>query len=293
MNGVQYREDVTGELGYLQLMAKILAEGERVKNRTGVDTLSLFGEQIKFDLQSGFPLLTTKKMSLRWIMEELLWFIRGETHVGSLQGAGVNIWDEWSTAEKTSKFGRPEGYLGPIYGHQWRNFGATLQEDRLTYNKDGFDQLGAAIGSIRQSPDSRRIIVSAWHPIEASEVELPPCHSFFQFRVVSNSLSTHLYMRSADYFLGVPFNVASYALLTHLVAHVCGLEVGKLVVSFGDVHLYQNHLDVVETQLSRTPHVPPRLDIVRKVGTIDEFAYEDLRLSGYTCHGRLQGEVAV
>jgi thymidylate synthase len=288
-----FRPDVYGEIGYLELLEKILETGDTKGDRTGVGTRSLFGEQVKFDLSESFPLLTTKSMPIRWIAEELLWFLRGETTVFSLQAAKVDIWDEWATESATAKFGRPEGHLGPIYGHQWRNWGGTLMEDGLTYSRDGFDQLMAAIQLIKNTPDSRRIIVSAWNPLEALKVTLPPCHSFFQFGVANGKLSLHLYMRSADYFLGVPFNIASYALLCHMIAHVTGLQVGKLIVSFGDVHLYNNQIEQAELQLTRSPLEAPQLSFARTIDSIDGFRVEDIVLSGYKHQGKITAEVAV
>ena len=221
---------------YLKLLETILEHGRDRKDRTGVGTRGVFGYQMRFDLRQGFPLLTTKKLHLRSIAYELLWFLRGETRVDYLREHKVTIWDEWATAEQTAKFGRPEGELGPVYGHQFRNFGATLTPDG-TYARDGVDQLARLVEQIKSNPSSRRLIVSGWNPKEADLVELPPCHTLFQFYVQDGELSCQLYQRSADVFLGVPFNIASYALLTSMVAQVCDLQPGEFVHTLGDAHL--------------------------------------------------------
>ncbi|MGB5311281.1 MAG: thymidylate synthase, partial [Polyangiales bacterium] len=243
---------------YLDLLRKVLDEGVERDDRTGTGTKSLFGYQMRMDLQEGFPLLTTKKVHLKSIIHELLWFIRGQTHVSHLQEVGVTIWDEWATAEQTAKFGRKEGDLGPVYGHQWRNFGATERDDG-TYERDGFDQLSHVLEQIRSNPDSRRLIISGWNPIEAERVALPPCHTLFQFYVSGGRLNCQLYQRSADVFLGVPFNIASYALLNMMVASVSGLEPGEFIHTFGDVHLYRNHVEQARLQLSRRPRPLPTM----------------------------------
>ena len=223
---------------YLELLDAVMTQGEDRDDRTGVGTRSLFGWQSRYDLADGFPLVTTKRVHTRSIIVELLWFLAGRTDNDWLNDRGVTIWDEWSTAEQTARFGRPAGDLGPTYGHQWRNFGATRLDDG-TYAPDGVDQLARLVTEIRTNPSSRRLIVSGWNAREADQVALPPCHTLFQFHVSTDGrLSCQLYQRSADLFLGVPFNIASYALLTHMVAQVCGLQAAEFIHTFGDLHLY-------------------------------------------------------
>ncbi|NLY94038.1 MAG: thymidylate synthase [Myxococcales bacterium] len=277
---------------YLSLLSRILEEGVDRGDRTGTGTRSIFGHQMRFDLGAGFPLLTTKRVHLKSIIHELLWFIRGETNVRSLQEAGVTIWDEWATAEQTARFGRPAGELGPVYGHQWRNFGATKRPDG-TYEKDGFDQLAWVVEEIRRNPESRRLIVSGWHPKEAGEVALPPCHTLFQFYVARGKLSCQLYQRSADVFLGVPFNIASYALLTMMIAHVTGLEPGEFVHTFGDAHLYSNHFEQARLQLSREPRPLPLMKLDPSVKRLEDFRFEHFELVGYDPHPAIKAPVAV
>lgn len=277
---------------YLGLLEELLTQGRPRSDRTGTGTLGLFGRQLRFDLRQGFPLLTTKKVHLKSILHELLWFLRGETNVASLQAVGVSIWDEWATAEQTARFGREPGDLGPIYGHQWRNFGATLRADG-SYENDGVDQIARAIASIRKNPSSRRILVTGWHPGEADQVALPPCHTLFQFYVQDGELSAQLYQRSADYFLGVPFNIASYAALVHMVAQVTGLGVGDFVHTFGDVHLYTNHVEQAREQLSREPRALPRLTLDPNVRELEDFRFEHLRLEGYDPHPRIRAAVSI
>jgi len=277
---------------YLGLLEELLTQGRPRSDRTGTGTLGLFGRQLRFDLRQGFPLLTTKKVHLKSILHELLWFLRGETNVASLQAVGVSIWDEWATAEQTARFGREPGDLGPIYGHQWRNFGATLRADG-SYENDGVDQIARAIASIRNNPSSRRILVTGWHPGEADQVALPPCHTLFQFYVQDGELSAQLYQRSADYFLGVPFNIASYAALVHMVAQVTGLGVGDFVHTFGDVHLYTNHVEQAREQLSREPRALPRLTLDPNVRELEDFHFEHLRLEGYDPHPRIRAAVSI
>jgi len=277
---------------YLGLLEELLTQGRPRSDRTGTGTLGLFGRQLRFDLRQGFPLLTTKKVHLKSILHELLWFLRGETNVASLQAVGVSIWDEWATAEQTARFGREPGDLGPIYGHQWRNFGATLRADG-SYENDGVDQIARAIASIRNNPSSRRILVTGWHPEEADQVALPPCHTLFQFYVQDGELSAQLYQRSADYFLGVPFNIASYAALVHMVAQVTGLGVGDFVHTFGDVHLYTNHVEQAREQLSREPRALPRLTLDPNVRELEDFRFEHLRLEGYDPHPRIRAAVSI
>lgn len=277
---------------YLDLLRTVLENGVARDDRTGTGTRSIFGYQMRVDLADGFPLLTTKKMHLKSIIHELLWFIRGQTHVSHLQEAGVSIWDEWATADQTARFGRKEGDLGPIYGHQWRNFGATKREDG-TYNQDGFDQLTHVIEQIRDNPQSRRLIVSGWNPSEAEQVALPPCHTLFQFYVQNGKLSAQLYQRSADVFLGVPFNIASYALLTMMLAQVSGLAPGDFVHTFGDVHLYNNHVEQAELQLSREPRPLPTMKLDPKVENLYDYRFEHFSLEDYDPYPRIKAPVAV
>ena len=277
---------------YLDLLRKVLDEGVERDDRTGTGTRSLFGYQMRVDLREGFPLLTTKKVHLKSIIHELLWFVSGQTHVGHLQEVGVSIWDEWATAEQTARFGRQEGDLGPVYGHQWRNFGATQREDG-SYERDGFDQLSYILDQIRDNPDSRRLILSGWNPSEAERVALPPCHTLFQFYVSGGRLSCQLYQRSADVFLGVPFNIASYALLTMMIASVSDLEPGDFIHTFGDVHLYSNHVDQARLQLSRQPRPPPTMRIDPSVKNLFDFRYEHFQLKDYLPYPRIKAPVAV
>lgn len=280
------------EAAYLNLIRHVKEHGTPKGDRTGTGTLSHFGAQMRFDLTDGFPLLTTKKVHFKSIVHELLWFLSGDTHVKYLQDRGVRIWNEWSTAEQTAKFDRAEGDLGPIYGHQWRNYGAS-QDDDGNYRQDGVDQIQELIKAIRQTPDSRRLIVSGWNPAEATQVALPPCHTLFQFFVANGRLSCQLYQRSADLFLGVPFNIASYALLTHMVAQVCGLNVGEFIWTGGDCHLYVNHLQQVEEQLSRTPYPLPTLTLNPAVTDIFAFGFDDIQINNYQCHATIKAPVAV
>src|SRR6185369_9449197 len=238
------------------------------------------------------PLLTTKKLHLRSIIYELLWFLRGDTRVDYLREHKVRIWDEWATEAQCAKFGRPPGELGPVYGHQWRNFGATQLPDG-SYARDGVDQIARVLEQIRTNPASRRLLVTGWNPREADEVALPPCHTIFQFYVQKGELSCQLYQRSGDVFLGVPFNIASYALLTRMVAHVTGFEPGEFVHSFGDAHLYLTHLDQADEQLKRSPRALPRMEINPGVRSLFDFAYEDFKLVGYDPHPAINAKVAV
>ena len=250
---------------YLNLMAHVRAHGIPKQDRTGTGTLSVFGHQMRFDLAQCFPLVTNKKLHLRSIIYELLWFIRGETNIGYLHDNKVRIWDEWADGN---------GDLGPVYGAQWRSWPA----------RDGstIDQLGDVIARIKNNPDSRRLMVTAWNPADVDAMALPPCHCLFQFYVAEGRLSCQLYQRSADIFLGVPFNIASYALLTHMVAHVTGLKVGEFIHTLGDAHLYANHLEQADEQLQRQPMPLPRLAISRDVKAIDDFRFEDFSFEGYT-----------
>ena len=261
---------------YLDMLRHILAEGHRKEDRTGTGTISTFGYQTRFDLSQGFPLLTTKKVHLKSIIYELLWFLQGDTNVKYLQDHGVRIWNEWAD---------PDGSLGHIYGYQWRSW--------PTPEGGHIDQIAQAVNDIRNNPDSRRIIVSAWTVGELDKMTLPPCHAFFQFYVNEGRLSCQLYQRSADCFLGVPFNIASYALLTMMMAQVCGLEPGEFVHTFGDLHIYLNHLDQVNEQLTREPRPLPRMVINPDVKDIFSFKYEDFRLEGYDPWPAIRGEVSV
>ncbi|WP_201619611.1 thymidylate synthase [Psychrobacter maritimus] len=280
------------EQAYLDLLQHVLTHGTEKGDRTGTGTLSHFGAQLRFDLADGFPLLTTKKVHFKSIVYELFWFLSGSTHVDYLQENNVRIWNEWATAEQTARFNRQAGDLGPIYGHQWRNYGATKREDG-SYENDGVDQISQVIEQIKNNPNSRRLIVSGWNPAEAEQVALPPCHTLFQFFVADNKLSCQLYQRSADLFLGVPFNIASYALLTHMVAQVCGLEVGEFVWTGGDCHIYQNHREQVELQLTRELYSLPTLTLNPDVTDIFAFNYDDISVDGYESHPAIKAKVAV
>jgi len=277
---------------YLDLLKNVLEQGKPRADRTGTGTRGLFGYQMRLDLQAGFPLLTTKKVHLRSILHELLWFVRGETRVEPLQAHDVTIWNEWATAEQCGRFGRAAGDLGPIYGHQWRNFGATPSPDG-SYQADGVDQLAKLIHEIQANPNSRRLIVTGWNPREADQVALPPCHTLFQFYVQDGELSCQLYQRSADVFLGVPFNIASYALLTLMIAQVAGLRPGAFVHTFGDVHLYNNHVEQAKLQLSRSPRPLPIMRLDPTVKNLFEFSYESFQLEGYDPHPAIKAEVSV
>jgi len=261
---------------YHQLLEQIIQTGVSKEDRTGTGTLSIFGPQLRFDLNEGFPLLTTKKVHFKSVVYELLWFITGSTNVQYLQENGVSIWDEWADAE---------GELGPVYGKQWRRW---QKPDGSTV-----DQLAEVVDQLRRNPDSRRLLVSAWNVADIPSMALPPCHAFFQFYVADNKLSCQLYQRSADVFLGVPFNIASYALLTHMVAQVCGLGVGEFVHTMGDAHLYSNHLEQAKLQLSREPRPLPRLVLDPAVKNLDDFVYEHIQLVGYDPHPGIKAPVAV
>jgi thymidylate synthase len=261
---------------YLDLMRHVRSHGVRKDDRTGTGTLSVFGYQMRFDLAAGFPLLTTKKLHLRSIIYELLWFLRGDTNVKYLRDNKVTIWDEWADAK---------GDLGPVYGAQWRSWPA----------RDGstIDQIAHVVARIRKSPHSRRLIVTAWNPADVESMALPPCHCLFQFYVADGRLSCQLYQRSADIFIGVPFNIASYGLLTHMVAQVTGLKAGEFIHTLGDAHLYLNHLAQADEQLRRKPLSLPRLVIKRDVKSIDEFRFEDFEIAGYEAHPHIAAPVAV
>ncbi|MFJ1434417.1 thymidylate synthase [Capnocytophaga canimorsus] len=271
---------------YLDLLQHILDKGYQKEDRTGTGTISTFGYQMRFDLSEGFPLVTTKKVHLKSIIHELLWFLKGDTNIDYLTQNGVRIWNEWADEK---------GDLGPIYGHQWRN-----------WNNEGIDQIKQIIQTLKKNPESRRMLVSAWNPsvlpdsscsfaenVAEGKAALPPCHAFFQFYVADGKLSCQLYQRSADVFLGVPFNIASYALLTMMIAQVCGYQYGDFVHTFGDVHIYTNHLEQVQLQLSRTPRALPIMKINPQVKDIFDFTFDDFTLEGYDPYPAIKGQVSV
>lgn len=261
---------------YLDLCEHILKNGIKKEDRTGTGTISTFGYQMRFKLQDGFPVITTKKLHLKSIIHELLWFISGDTNIKYLKDNGVSIWDEWADEN---------GDLGPVYGHQWRSW--------ATADGRSVDQLSDVIKQIKNNPDSRRMIVSAWNVGDIDKMALPPCHCFFQFYVVNDTLSCMLYQRSADVFIGVPFNIASYALLTMMVAQVCGLKAGEFVHTLGDAHIYLNHIDQVKLQLSREPRALPQMNINPDIKDIFSFKYEDFTLAQYDPHPHIKGVVAI
>ena len=293
---------------YHDILRSILERGVEHQDRTGVGTISHFGFQTRFDLREGFPIVTTKRVPFRWVAEELFWFLSGDTNEANLRARGVDIWKEWADEEHTRRFGREAGDLGPVYGYLWRSFGGHYPKH------DGVDQIARLINEIESNPNSRRLIVSGWDPRECDNVDLPPCHTLFQFKIeqpasagilpASDSdnrsvLHCQLYQRSADAFLGVPFNISSYALLTHLVAHVCDLQVGEFIYTLGDYHIYKNHLDQVNELLSRTPKPLPQLEIndeqtgLRGLEGLLNFRYEHLNLTGYESHAKIAAPVAV
>lgn len=261
---------------YLDLLDRILNEGTRKDDRTGTGTLSLFGQQMRFNLGEGFPLVTTKRVHLKSVVHELLWFLRGDTNIAYLRENGVTIWDEWADEK---------GDLGPVYGKQWRSFAGA--------NGETVDQIAWVLNEIKHNPDSRRLVVSAWNPVDIPKMALAPCHCLFQFYVADGKLSCQLYQRSADVFLGVPFNIASYSLLTELIAHVCGLKAGEFVITFGDVHLYLNHTEQARTQLEREPLALPRLVINKDLTDLFEVRAEDILFEGYNPHPAIKAPVAV
>lgn len=278
---------------YHDLLRSILAKGQEHDDRTGVGTISHFGFQTRFDLREGFPIVTTKRVPFRWVAEELFWFLSGDTNEANLRARGVDIWAEWADEDHTQRFGRTQGDLGPVYGYLWRSFGGNYPQ------RDGVDQIASLLEQLEKNPNSRRLIVTGWDPRQADNVDLPPCHTLFQFKVENNLLHCQLYQRSADAFLGVPFNISSYALLTHLVAHVSGLSVGEFVYTLGDYHIYKNHLDQVNELLSRRPLPLPRLTInedrkqLSRLERLIAFKYEDLNLVGYQSQGKIAAPVAV
>jgi thymidylate synthase len=261
---------------YLELCEHVLANGTKKEDRTGTGTISTFGYQMRFNLQEGFPVLTTKKLHLKSIIHELLWFLQGDTNVKYLQDNGVRIWNEWADEN---------GELGPVYGHQWRSW--------PTPDGEKIDQITNVINQIKNNPDSRRFMVSAWNVSDVDNMALPPCHCLFQFYVADGKLSCQLYQRSADIFLGVPFNIASYALLTMMVAQVCDLEPGDFVHTFGDAHIYSNHIEQVNLQLTREPHALPKMKINPDVKSIFDFKFEDFELVDYNAHPHIKGAVSV
>jgi thymidylate synthase len=261
---------------YLDLMRHVLENGVRKEDRTGTGTISTFGYQMRFNLADGFPVVTTKKLHLRSIIHELLWFLSGDTNIKYLKDNGVSIWDSWAD---------PNGNLGPVYGYQWRSW--------PTPDGRKVDQISNLIAQIRKNPDSRRLIVSAWNVADVDKMALPPCHSLFQFYVLDGKLSCQLYQRSADIFLGVPFNIASYALLTLMVAQVCDLKPGEFIHTFGDAHLYLNHLEQAKLQLTRAPYPLPTMEINPNIKSIFDFKFEDFALKNYQSHPHIKGEVAV
>lgn len=261
---------------YLELCEHVLANGTKKEDRTGTGTISTFGYQMRFNLQEGFPVLTTKKLHLKSIIHELLWFLQGDTNVKYLQDNGVRIWNEWADEN---------GELGPVYGHQWRSW--------PTPDGEKIDQITNVINQIKNNPDSRRLMVSAWNVSDVDNMALPPCHCLFQFYVADGKLSCQLYQRSADIFLGVPFNIASYALLTMMVAQVCDLEPGDFVHTFGDAHIYSNHIEQVNLQLTREPHELPKMKINPDVKSIFDFKFEDFELVDYNAHPHIKGAVSV
>ena len=289
---------------YHDLLRHILATGTRHEDRTGTGTISSFGYQTRFDLREGFPIVTTKRVPFRWVAEELFWFLSGSTDEKDLNARGVDIWAEWATAEQTAKFGRGEGDLGPVYGYLWRSFSGDYPQ------VNGIDQIARLIKEIETNPNSRRLLVSGWDPRVCDDVALPPCHTLFQFKVEASQdsgqecprsggkLHCQLYQRSADAFLGVPFNISSYALLTHLVAHVCGLEVGDFIHTFGDLHIYSNHLEQVNELLSREPMELPTLQFtgaenLKGLDGLLNFKFENLKLDNYQSRGKIAAPVAV
>ncbi|MDD6210286.1 MAG: thymidylate synthase [Bacteroidales bacterium] len=261
---------------YLELLQRVLSEGEMRGDRTGTGTIGVFGHQMRFNLEDGFPIITTKKLHLKSIIHELLWFLKGDTNVRYLQENGVRIWNEWAD---------PDGDLGHIYGYQWRSW--------PDYKGGHIDQISEAMRMIKEEPNSRRILVSAWNVGDLKNMNLPPCHAFFQFYVSNGRLSLQLYQRSADIFLGVPFNIASYALLLQMMAQVCDLKAGDFIHTLGDAHIYRNHIDQVKLQLTRTPKPLPRMVINPDIKDIFGFKFEDFALEGYEAHPHIKGEVSV
>ena len=277
---------------YQELLKHILENGTRTQDRTGVGTISIFGYQNRYDLRRGFPIVTTKRVPFRWVCEELFWFLSGDTNEKNLRARGVDIWAEWATVEQTARFNREEGDLGEVYGYLWRSFGGDYPE------KNGVDQIARLINEIEKNPNSRRLIVTGWNPETSDNVALPPCHTLFQFKIENEKiLHCQLYQRSADAFLGVPFNISSYALLTHLIAHVGDLQVGEFIHTFGDLHIYLNHLEQVGEILKREPLPLPKLEFqnaenLKGLDGLLNFKYENLKLEDYQSRGKIAAPVA-
>uniref|UniRef100_A0A7G3AZW7 Thymidylate synthase n=3 Tax=Lutzomyia longipalpis TaxID=7200 RepID=A0A7G3AZW7_LUTLO len=296
-NGINGDASQHDEMQYLQLIERIIETGAKREDRTGVGTLSIFGAQMRFNLRNDvFPLLTTKRVFWRGVAEELIWFIRGSTDARELQQKGITIWNGNSTREYLDEMGfkdREEGDLGPVYGFQWRHFGAPYRTCRDTYNGQGVDQLQEVIKLIREKPTDRRIIMSAWNPVDLPIMALPPCHCLVQFYVANGELSCQMYQRSADMGLGVPFNIASYALLTRMIAQITDLKPGDFVHTLGDAHVYLNHVEPLREQLKRTPKPFPTLHIARRPENIEDFTFEDFELRNYSPHPKIAMEMAV
>ena len=269
---------------YHDLLSEILNKGVLRDDRTGVGTYSVFGRQVRFDLNAGFPLVTTKKVHFKSVVVELLWFLRGDTNVRYLNDRGVSIWNAW--ADK-------DGNLGKVYGEQWRKWKTYHEQDDGSVTSSVVDQISQVINNIRRDPTSRRLVVSAWNVSDLDKMALVPCHTLFQFYVSDGKLSCQMYQRSCDFFIGAPFNIASYALLTHMIAQVCDLQVGEYIHTFGDLHLYKNHVNQAITQLAREPRPLPRLELNPSIKNIDDFKYEDIKLIGYNPHPPIKAEVAV
>lgn len=285
------------EMQYLELIQHIIDHGSKKEDRTGTGTLSIFGAQMRFSLRNNvFPLLTTKRVFWRGVAEELLWFVSGCTNANELSEKGIHIWDANGSREFLDKQGlhhREVGDLGPVYGFQWRHFGATYDNMHTNYDGQGVDQLADVIHKIKNNPDNRRIIMSAWNPVDLSNMALPPCHSFVQFYVCNGELSCQLYQRSGDMGLGVPFNIASYSLLTYMIAHVCGLKPGDFVHTLGDAHVYLNHIEALKKQLQREPRPFPTLEIAHDVPDIDSFSLDKFKITGYDPHPTIKMQMAV
>lgn len=285
------------EMQYLELIQHIIDHGSKKEDRTGTGTLSIFGAQMRFSLRNNvFPLLTTKKVFWRGVAEELLWFVSGCTNANELSKKGIHIWDANGSREFLDKQGlhhREVGDLGPVYGFQWRHFGATYDNIHTNYDGQGVDQLADVIHKIKNNPDDRRIIMSAWNPVDLPNMALPPCHSFVQFYVCNGELSCQLYQRSGDMGLGVPFNIASYSLLTYMIAHVCGLKPGDFVHTLGDAHVYLNHIEALKKQLQREPRPFPTLEIAHDVPDIDSFSLDKFKITGYDPHPTIKMQMAV
>ncbi|XP_023302452.2 thymidylate synthase [Lucilia cuprina] len=293
---IKEEDENKGEQQYLDLIAQIIEKGVDRGDRTGVGTVSIFGAQMRFDMRNSFPLLTTKRVFWRAVAEELLWFVHGCTDAKILQEKNIHIWDGNSDRKFLDKLGfteREEGDLGPVYGFQWRHFGAKYRTCHDDYSNEGVDQLKEVINTIRTNPNDRRIIMSAWNPLDIPQMALPPCHCLAQFYVANGELSCQLYQRSADMGLGVPFNIASYALLTYMIAHITGLKPGDFIHTTGDTHVYKNHIEPLKEQLKRKPRPFPKLLIKREVKDIEDFKFEDFEIVGYKPYPKIEMEMAV